>query len=135
MASKPAQKVRNVSPAKSGLAEISYRFMRERVIEEARTNPILRSEMCDAHPMLLRAASAVGEPASRLCPFCDHKELVLLRYAFGPRLPAEGRCLENAADQERLSRRAGSFTCRVVEVCCSCSWNYMISSYTVRGNS
>jgi len=135
MAPKPASKVRSLSPTESGSAEISYRFMREQVIAEAKVNPILRSEMCDAHPMLLRAAKAIGEPANRLCAFCDRSELVLLRYAFGPRLPAEGRCLESSADQKRLTQKAGSFTCRVVEVCCSCSWNYMISCYTIRGSS
>jgi len=135
MATRPVHKLQDTPSKQAELAEVSYRFMRESAVREAKANPIFRSEICDAHPMLLRAANAIGEPSGRLCSICRRDELVLVRYAFGPRLPAEGKCLENAADQDRRARRAGLFTCRVVEVCCSCSWNYMISSYTIRGSS
>lgn len=121
------------SPEPSGFAEVSYRLMREAAVKEARRNPLTREDFRDAHPMLLRAARSVGVPADGMCPLCDEERLVCVKYAFGPRLPAEGRCLENAAEEERLAHRVGVFTCRVVEVCCACAWNYLVRSYTVRG--
>ena len=115
------------------LAEVSYRLLRESAVKEARSNPLVREDFRDAHPMLLRAARSVGKAAEGMCPLCESERLVHLKYAFGPRLPAEGRCLESDAEEERLKRRVGIFTCRVVEVCCACAWNYQIRSYTVRG--
>ncbi len=126
--SRPSQ-----APKTSGLAEVSYRLMREAAVREARGNPLMREDFREAHPMLLRAARSIGTPTNGMCPLCDEERLVWVKYAFGPRLPAEGRCLENAADEERLTRRVGVFTCRVVEVCCACTWNYLIHSYTVQG--
>lgn len=120
-------------PQSAGFAEVSYRLMREAAVKEARRNPLVREDFRDAHPMLLRAARSVGVPAEGMCPLCEEERLVWVKYAFGPRLPAEGRCLENAADEERLARRVGVFTCRVVEVCCACAWNYLVRSYTVQG--
>ena len=132
MAGKPAsrRKPEAFKPTQSG--EVSYRLLREAAVKRTKTNPLYKEETCDAHPMLLRAAKAIGEPTGRSCDICDQGELVLLRYAFGPRLPAEGKCLETAADQERLAKKTGMFICRVVEVCCVCSWNYMISSYIIK---
>ena len=120
-------------PQPAGFAEVSYRLLREAAVKEAKRNPLMREDFRDAHPMLLRAARSVGVPADGMCPLCDAERLVWVKYAFGPRLPAEGRCLENAADEERLARRVGVFTCRVVEVCCACAWNYLVRSYTVQG--
>ena len=137
MALKPASNFpswRRSPASSSGLAEVSYRFLREAAVKEAKTNPISLVDSCDAHPMLLRAANAIGAPTGRLCAICEQDELVLVRYAFGPGLPAEGRCLEDDADQARLAKKVGVFTCRVVEVCCSCSWNYLTGSYTVKGS-
>ena len=128
--SRPPQIARSQTP---GLAEVNYRLMRESAVKEARRNPLVRDDFRDAHPMLLRAARSVGKPAEGMCPLCEAERLVWVKYAFGPRLPAEGRCLESAADEERLKCRVGIFTCRVVEVCCACAWNYQIRSYTVRG--
>ena len=128
--SRPSQATRLQT---SDLAEVSYRLMREAAVKEAKRNPLVREDFRDAHPMLLRAARSVGVPADGMCPLCDAERLVWVKYAFGPRLPAEGRCLENAAAEERLARRVGVFTCRVVEVCCACAWNYLVRSYTVRG--
>lgn len=108
-------------------------YMREAAVRQARENPLYRLEMCEAHPMLLRAANAIGEPSGRLCGVCRGRELVLLRYAFGRGLPAEGKCLETEADHRRLARRSVNSNCRVVEVCCACSWNYLIGSYNVSG--
>ena len=120
-------------PQTAELAEVSYRLLREAAVKEARNNPLVREDFRDAHPMLLRAARSVGKPADGPCPLCEAERLVRVKYAFGPRLPAEGRCLESAADEERLKSRVGTFTCREVEVCCACSWNYQIRSYTVHG--
>lgn len=116
-----------------GSGEVSYMYMRAVAVRQARENPLYRLEMCEAHPMLLRAANAIGEPSGRLCGVCRGRELVLLRYAFGRGLPAEGKCLETEADHRRLASRSGNFKCRVVEVCCACSWNYLIGSYNISG--
>lgn len=129
----PARTPQNKTSSNS-TAEVNFKLLRKMAVKRARSNPIARVEMCDAQPMLLRAANAVGESTSEICPICLEEELVWVRYAFGRKLPLEGYCIEVPKDQERLARRAGVITCRVVEVCCACSWNFMVRSYTVRAS-
>jgi hypothetical protein len=105
--------------------EVDYRMARRALISEYRKGRLAQHEVCDAHPELQRNARECGTPSREPCPICDDSSLVLVSYVFGPRLPPGGRCLTTARELRDLSRRRGSFTCYVVEVCTGCHWNHL----------
>ena len=83
----------------------------------------------DAHPELVRAARECGDETRMTCPVCEEVNVVLVSYVFGPRLPAFGRCITSKAELRKIARRSGTFSCYVVEVCPSCSWNHLARTF------
>lgn len=110
---------------------IDYRLARQSVISEYQKGRLAKHDVCDAHPELRRAASLASEPTSALCPICEDANVVLVTYAFGPRLPAHGRCITTKAELAKLERGAGQVACYVVEVCPECSWNHLARTFFV----
>ena len=109
--------------------EIDYRLARQSVLSEYRKGRLARHEVCDAHPELVRAARECGDETRMTCPLCEEVNVVLVSYVFGPRLPAFGRCITSKAELRKIARRSGSFSCYVVEVCPSCSWNHLARTF------
>jgi hypothetical protein len=119
--------------ASSGLpGEIDYRLARQFLISEYRKKRLARHEVCDAHPELLRNARECSQPSSTRCPICEEADLVLVTYVFGPRLPANGRCITSRGELQQLARRSGDFACYVVEVCTACSWNHLARAFVLQ---
>ncbi len=121
-----------VSREGSRPGEIDYRLARLALVTEYRAGHLSVNDVCDAHPELIRAAQQVGEPTTDLCPICEDANLVIVRYVFGPRLPAHGRCVTTAAEMERLRQRKGEFTVYAVEACPSCAFNHLRRSYPLK---
>ena len=117
----------------NGPGTVDYRLLRQATVAGVRAGRIDRADACDAHPELLRAARCYSEATDEPCPLCSAGPLVLVRYVFGPRLPAHGRCVATPGDWERIARRKGDFTCYVVEVCVDCAWNHLRSRFAVPG--
>jgi hypothetical protein len=112
---------------------VDYRLTRQSVVREYRKGRLSRLDVCDAHPELRRAAAAVGAPTQEPCPICEEEFLTLVTYAFGPRLPAGGRCITTAREMTRLARGRAPVACYVVEVCPSCAWNHLNRVFHVGG--
>jgi hypothetical protein len=112
-----------------GPGEIDYRLARQSVLSEYRKGRLARHEVCDAHPELVRAARECGDPTSLPCPVCEEVNVVLVRYVFGPRLPAFGRCITSRRELQSLAKKPGNFSCYVVEVCPECSWNHLARTF------
>jgi hypothetical protein len=117
--------------AAGGNGVIDHRLARRAVISEFRKGRLARHDVCDAHPELRRAAAQVASPTSERCPICDDDDVVLVTYAFGPRLPAHGRCITAKGELAKLDRQAGPFACYVVEVCPTCAWNHLAQTYLI----
>lgn len=115
--------------AASATGVIDYRLARNAVICELRKGRLSRRDVCDAHPELLRAARSVGAVTGETCPVCEEEALVHVTFAFGPRLPAGGRCVGSTRDATLLARRATEVACYVVEVCPGCSWNHLVRMF------
>lgn len=112
------------------VGRVDYRLAREAVLTDLRRGRLVRRDVCDAHPELLRAASNVGTQTTRPCPVCEKSELVLVQYAFGRRLPPSGRCVTSAAELRKLSTGTpAGVDCYVVEVCCECHWNHLTGAF------
>lgn len=113
-------------------AAVDFRLARNSVLAEFRANKVMREDICDAHPELLRAAKA-GVRTTEECPVCSDAELVHVTYAFGPRLPARGRCVDNAKELRRLDASGEELSCYVVEVCPLCGWNHLVRKLPIGG--
>jgi hypothetical protein len=88
------------------------------------------TDVCDAHPELLRAAKHIGEGLDAPCPICSHDTLVSVRYVYGDELRRNnGRVVYPMEWLSELARNHEQFTCYVVEVCTDCAWNHLTRSY------
>lgn len=116
----------------NGTAAVDYRLARNAVLADFRGNRLTREDICDAHPELLRAAKA-GRRTDEECPVCADDDLVHVTYAFGPGLPARGRCVDNAKEMRRLDASGNELSCYVVEVCPTCSWNHLVRRVPLGG--
>lgn len=109
---------------------VDHRLARRMLINQVRLGRISRTEVCDAHPELIRAARNVGTETSADCPICEESKLAIVTYVFGHRLPASGRCVTTAKeirDLKRLLRNTdGEMTAYVVEACPECRWHHLL---------
>jgi Family of unknown function (DUF5318) len=112
---------------------VDYRLTRQAVVREYRKGRLSRLDVCDAHPELQRAASGAGTATEEPCPICEEETVALVTYAFGPRLPAGGRCITSARELAKLARGQVTVTCYVVEVCPGCAWNHLTRTFQVGG--
>ncbi|MFM1966612.1 MAG: hypothetical protein RL134_2337 [Actinomycetota bacterium] len=92
-------------------------------------------DICDADPYLLRAARFHGVVTEELCPVCRVTEgrdkLTQVTYVYGEQL---GHIAGSAIDPARLpdmAREYGEFRVYVVEVCTTCHWNHLVTSYVL----
>jgi hypothetical protein len=112
-----------------GHGAVDYRLQRMRLIADVEAGMVARSEVCDAHPELLRVARNVAPPTSDDCPICDKPGLRMVCYVFGPRLGGGGKCVTSLEERQRLARRRGDFACYDVEICPDCGWNHLLRRY------
>jgi hypothetical protein len=117
----------------NGTGVVDYRLARQQVIQQFRKGRLSQLDVCDAHPELRRAAVGASQPTSEECPICEDENVVLVTYAFGPRLPPSGSCVSTARDMAKLSRAKATVTCYVVEVCPACAWNHLTRVFHVGG--
>jgi len=110
---------------------IDYALQRRNTLATLRRpgRGLARAEVCDADPMLLRAAKHHGEPAAGACPVCESPDLTLLHYVFGEQLGQYSGRIKRIGELEEMAHEFGEFKVVVVEVCPACSWNHMILTY------
>jgi len=109
-----------------GNGVVDHRLARRHLINEFRRGRLRQDQVCDAHPELIRAARNVGSLASIACPICELRELRLVTYVFGPRLPSHGRCVSTKEELAKLDARPDELTAYVVEACVSCRWHHLL---------
>lgn len=110
---------------------MNYSLQRRAVLQSLLRGATSRTEVCDAHPYLLRAAKFHGEPVARACPVCRHCALALLRYAYSDELGQYSGRLRTAEEVITLAGDYGHVHVYVVEVCRDCAWNHLLASYVV----
>ncbi|HUC05670.1 MAG TPA: DUF5318 family protein [Acidimicrobiales bacterium] len=115
-------------------AEVEYRIVRNRVVEDVERGRVQKIDVCDAHPELLRAARNVGRPTKEQCPICHETLLVTVTFVFGAKLPPGGRCPGTVAELDRLRRRLEPVLCFEVEVCPDCAWHHLMRKYPAGGS-
>ena len=89
------------------------------------------TDVCDAHPYLLRAAKFHGEPTDKTCPICRKARLTHVTYVYGDELGRyEGR-VKQSPELDEMAAEYAEFQVYVVEVCQSCAWNHLATSYVL----
>jgi hypothetical protein len=129
--SEPGPSSRAVSPDVT--AQVEYRIVRNGLVRDVERGRVFRTDVCDAHPELLRAARNVGRPTKEVCPICDDGRLVTVTFVFGAKLPPGGRCPGTAAELKALCRRPEPVLCYEVEVCAACAWHHLMRKYPAGG--
>jgi hypothetical protein len=109
---------------------VDYALARRSVLASLRRGQLATSDVCDAHPELLRAGRNIGDEVDRVCPICSHESLRWVRYVYGDELKRNnGRVVYPRDWLSELASTHDQFTCYVVEVCIDCCWNHLIRSY------
>lgn len=117
---------------RSLLATVDYSLAKRALINQVRTGLASWTDICDAHPELMRAAQHVGEPTRRECPVCHDATLRLVTYVYGDGLKHDnGRVWPLDVGLDMAADRPGSW-CYVVEVCTECHWNHLHEAFVAR---
>src|SRR6266568_1765558 len=97
---------------------VDYGLARRATLASVRSGRTTVADVCDAHPYLLRAAKF-------------HAKLTHVTYVYGDELGQyEGR-VKQARELAEMAAEYGEFRVYVVEVCQSCGWNHLASSYVL----
>lgn len=114
------------------LATVDYTLAKRALLNDVRTGMTSWTDVCDAHPELMRAAKHVGEHSRRDCPVCSKTKLRLVTYVYGDGLREEnGRVWPLDVGLSMAADRPGSW-CYVVEVCVECQWNHLAEAFVAR---
>ena len=121
---------------------IDYRMARRAVVRDVSSGRVRITDVCDAHPELLRAARYIGRPAERACPICgladdradvprdEASMLRLVTYVFGDDLKRKsGHVVWDSEELSNLASAHESFMTYTVECCLVCGWNHLVESY------
>jgi hypothetical protein len=105
---------------------VDYRFARRQLLHRYRSGELSREDVCDAQSELMRIAVNCSSGSTVPCPVCAESTLRLVRFVFGPRLPAGGRPVATRAELNKLATPRGDRRCYTVEVCTTCRWNHLL---------
>lgn len=116
------------SPGRPGTApgSVDYRFARRQLLHRFRSGELSRQDVCDAQSELLRVATNCSQASTVACPVCGERNLRIVRFVFGPRLPPGGRVVSTRAELRRLATERTGRRCYSVEVCLACRWNHLL---------
>jgi hypothetical protein len=110
---------------------VDYTLARRWVLRSLRRGALSTTDVCDAHPELLRAGKNIGEDVPEPCPVCSHDSLRRVSYVYGDELKRNnGRVVYPAEWLGELVRSYDHFICYLVEVCVDCSWNHLVRAYS-----
>jgi len=110
---------------------VDYALARRATLASVLAGQTTVADVCDAHPYLLRAAKFHGEATDTRCPICRRSQLTHVTYVYGDELGRyEGR-VKQAGELAEMATEYGEFRAYVVEVCQSCGWNHLASSYVL----
>ena len=110
---------------------VEYGLARRATLASVYAGQTTVADVCDAHPYLLRAAKFHGEPTGIDCPICRKAKLTHVTYVYGDELGQyEGR-VKRGSELDEMAAEYGEFRVYVVEVCQSCGWNHLATSYVL----
>jgi Family of unknown function (DUF5318) len=119
------------APPRTSGPVVDYTLARRSALASLRRGTLSTTDVCDAHPELLRAGRNIGTEVDERCPVCSHETLRQVSYVYGEDLKRNnGRVVYPEEWLAELARDHDQFTCYVVEVCVDCSWNHLIRAFS-----
>src|SRR5215469_1378736 len=110
---------------------VDYGLARRATLASVLSGRTTLTDVCDAHPYLLRAAKFHGEVTDVTCPICRKVKLTHVTYVYGDELGQYQGRVKRGPELDEMAAEYGEFQVYVVEVCQSCSWNHLASSYVL----
>ena len=110
---------------------IDYSLARRAVLAALFGGRATATDVCDAHPYLLRAAKFHGEPTSEQCPVCRKEPLTHVTYTYGDALGQYSGRIKATRELAQMEYEVSEFTVYVVEVSQSCGWNHLRQSFVL----
>lgn len=114
-----------------GRGLVDYGLRRRLLLAEVSAGSVDVDEVCDADPYLLRAARYHGVMTAVTCPMCRKEPLTHVYWVFGSSVGAAANSARTPDELEELAERYTEFTVHQVEVCRTCSWNFLIASFVM----
>lgn len=116
---------------RTGQGLVDYALQRRALLARLSAGDVSVEEVCDADPYLLRAAKFHGVPTETTCPVCRKEPLTHVFWVFGEVLGPIANSARGPEELDELAMRFPQFTVHQVEVCRTCSWNYLIMSFVM----
>jgi Family of unknown function (DUF5318) len=110
---------------------VDYGLARRATLASVYAGHTTVADVCDAHPYLLRAAKYHGEPTETRCPICRKANLTHVTYVYGDELGQYAGRVKQGRELTEMAAEYGEFRVYVVEVCQSCAWNHLATSYVL----
>jgi hypothetical protein len=110
---------------------IDYSLARRAILTALFGGRATATDVCDAHPYLLRAAKFHGEPTTEQCPVCRKEPLTHVTYTYGDALGQYSGRIKATRELAQMEHEVSEFTVYVVEVCQNCGWNHLRESYVL----
>ena len=110
---------------------IDYSLARRATLASLFRGQATSTDVCDAHPYLLRAAKFHGEATDEQCPVCRRENLTHVTYTYGDALGQYSGRIKATRELAQMETEIHEFTVYVVEVCQNCGWNHLIESYVL----
>ena len=107
-----------------------YRMQRRVVLRDLASGARTVTEVCDAHPDLVRAGIHIGTDVRDDCPVCDESQLKHVSYVFEDkrRTSPGGRAVPRQG-LAQYAQRHGDLRVYTVEVCVGCRWHHLVESF------
>jgi hypothetical protein len=110
---------------------VDYGLARRATLASVRAGRTTITDVCDAHPYLLRAAKFHGELTEVICPICGKNPVTHVTYVYGDELGQYAGRVKRGPELDEMAAEYGEFRVYVVEVCQSCGWNHLATSYVL----
>ena len=110
---------------------VDYALARRAALASVRSGHTTVADACDAQPYLLRAAKYHGEPTEEPCPICRKANVTHVTYVYGDELGQYAGRVKRTGELTEMAAEYGEFRVYVVEVCQSCAWHHLSTSYVL----
>ena len=110
---------------------VDYALARRATLASLKAGRTTLADVCDAHPYLLRAAKHHGEPTEDRCPICRKTNVTHVTYVYGDELGQYAGRVKRGPELTEMAAEYGEFRVYVVEVCQSCAWHHLATSYVL----
>ena len=110
---------------------VDYALARRATLASVHAGRTMIADVCDAHPYLLRAAKHHGEATEDPCPICRKTNVTHVTYVYGDELGQYAGRVKRGPELTEMAAEYGEFRVYVVEVCQSCAWHHLATSYVL----